>query len=103
MKTVSVKTLERLGACPMGLRCFKRVFGKRVKITLENCYRAANSGLDMSWAAGRLLDRQAYQYYNYNVLTYKFDDAISWGAAREKTGESFFMAWESYMIRKGKL
>jgi len=60
---VTVKQLERLGACEEQLNLVAMHWGKSVEVTPETCAEAAALGLDVEWAAETLLTDTQYDEY----------------------------------------
>lgn len=56
---ITVKQLERLGACDEQVCLFATYFGKSAEVTRENCLAAADMGLSFEWAAQNLLSLDA--------------------------------------------
>lgn len=52
---VTIELLRRKRACLEHEELFLRTFGDRVEVTLENCLKAAEAGLSLSWASRHLL------------------------------------------------
>lgn len=68
---LTVRQLEKLGACPPGLERFKAAFGSRLALTPENAMRVAESGFrfaaDIHWLARVTLDTPRYRAYHRAV------------------------------------
>lgn len=107
MKTISVRTLKKLGACSAQVGLFEHIFGvKSVLITLGKCKRAAFVGLNMNWAAQNLLPppaRRAYTkahkvaYRAFQLVSWlpHTDREAAWRAYEEATATAFFEAWRN--------
>ena len=60
---VTVSLLRKLRACEGKIYRFKVHFPKGAKITLKNCQRAEEAGLNLPWLAHRLLYKQTGYYW----------------------------------------
>lgn len=67
-QTVSIATLEGLGACEPQKDIFERAFNvfnriERVKITVKNIRKAEDQGLNVGWLIFKVLDRKAFNSF----------------------------------------
>ena len=61
---VTVAQLTKLNACRDQVDLFIKTFGQEVEVTEASCLIAARAGIDIDWAAQKLLtpkQRQAYK------------------------------------------
>ena len=63
MKTVSIRKLKLLGACPQQVGLFRQLFGDRCTVSVDLCVAHA-AQFDWSWAAQELLSAPAYRAYD---------------------------------------
>ena len=60
---VTVDQLTKLNACRVPVDLFIKTFGQEVEVTEANCLIAARAGIDIDWAAQKLLTPKQKQAY----------------------------------------
>jgi len=122
MKTISLRTLKKINACPEQVTLFKYTFGTaKIPVTLENCKRALAVRLNVEWAASTLLPVSAKRAYDKAIVsawctykktmasarhtynetkipawcTYREAMASAWHAYQDAKAEAFFTAWKN--------
>jgi hypothetical protein len=95
--TITASRLESLGACLDQVVLFRKTFGESAPLTLDNCKIAAGAGLDIDWAAQRLLKATAWKAYEEARApawkAYVEAAAPAWKAY----GEAAATAWKAYV------
>ena len=78
MTTITAAMLEDARACRDQVELFRSTFGESARITLTNCRKAVDVGLDLDWAAACLLQAPA-------SAAYKTATASAWAAYEAAT------------------
>ena len=98
MKTITVKMLREAEACEDQVELFAQAFGTSARVTLKNCRKASDAGLDLDWAAGGLLSAPALKAYEEVMApalkAYEEVRAPAQKAYEEARARAFYRAWK---------
>lgn len=83
---ITPAVLRKHDACYAQLAVFEEMFPNGCEVTLANCCRAFGAGLDLDWAARKLLPATARKAYVEATVT-----------AWEAHGEARATAWKVYV------
>ena len=75
MKTLTIETLRRKGACESQVKLLQKMFGDSAEVTEERCLSVAHL-VDFEWAADHLLDDPA-EYERVRAAEHERIKAIS--------------------------
>lgn len=106
-KFITLKALEKSGACSSGLRRFEEVFGKSAKLSEKNVMKAVDANLSVLWLIYFLHNDSYKKYYKlecpiWNDFYQKTDDIyVNFVKDRDKLFSDFknhqIKTFEEYM------